>query len=792
MSGHTGVLVLSAAFFLLLAVPLAALTWRIVKHAHGGAGAVQGRGIFLLLVAVSFSVLVLFRPHEHTFTGLDVSGYRLMAGALADGRPLLGVDKALSELPRPVRSLVLFRPEHHKPTRDISFRISSMETCRTRPFFYPTLPLAMVGFDLVVPGMARDYTVPAAGALFFCALLALCFAAAGGWGLLAGMAVLLGSLYPVWFFRGTYPESVGAILVATSMVSWIAGEEVERGPGYLECFCLGLSVTFHPLLAVLAVPALGAVVVSARDLRPWKTFLAVLAFLAGTVPLFLLTRYVTSPYGQLRIGSLAVWWERSPVMGAVMIATGAACGALLLILGFRRPMVRRIAAFREERPLLFAVLFALLLAAPTAVASWLPVHGLLIRRGLTDLWGGTQAGFTALLLMAAAYALLSDRDDRLKILALVAATALPPLLYLKGVEDPGLWSQRRLMPFGVLATAFAALSLTKMLGRLSRRSAAYASIATALIIFAGLSNAVRWPTPYLARQDRGADAWVERMEERFGESTVFFDYHRYSVPFAVGVGNRVFGFGSYAFEGMPRLMEWLAGAAGKEEILLVSAYREGWVEEGVTLVEVDGEPVTLKRARGKRGFPAVRAEKKLDLRTFRLLPEEGDPPAVMEKVFDGGRFGLRPPWGRRDIPLRTKDGRNKPAFWSREGSGIVGPLPPPGGVVAVELHAGASRKDNRGDQGVLIRPPWQGDSLRLSVGNSYSVSSGLLRRPADADAPGGGTGVYRIYAEEPYNPRKSGIRGFSRDLGVLLHKVKMELAGKVGEDGSLPTAPVAE
>ena len=104
----------------------------------------------------------------------------------------------------------------------------------------------------------------------------------------------------------------------------------------------------------------------------------------------------------------------------------------------------------------------------------------------------------------------------------------------------------------------------------------------------------------------------------------------------------------------------------------------------------------------------------------------------------------------------------------------------------------ASRKGRRGDQVVLLKPPWQGEPLRLSVGNSYSVSSGLLRRPVEADAPDGGTGVYRIYADEPYNPRKSGIRGFSRDLGVLIHKVKMELVGNDAEDGFPRTAPAAE
>jgi hypothetical protein len=778
MSSHTGVLLLSMVFFLLLAVPLTALTWRIVKRSGDGTGALRGKGIIWLLAAFAFSALLLFRPHEHTFTGLDVSGYRLMAGALAEGRPLQGVDEALAELPRPVRSLVLFRPEHHKPTRDISFRIDSMETCRTRPFFYPTLPLSMVGFDLVIPGGARDYLVPAAGALFFCALIAVCVASAGAGGLLVGISFLLGSIYPVWFFRGSYPESIGTILVAMAMLSWVVGENEEKGPGYLESFCLGLAVTFHPLLAVLAVPALGAVVVAARSLSPWKTLLALLSFLAGTVPLLLLTKHVTSPYGQFTWHSVSTWWKKSPVMGAALLATAAAGALFLLALCFRGPVFRKISRIREGRPLLFSGLLALLLVAPTAAAALVPVHGILVQRGLHDLGGGMQIAFGALLLGSVAYVVFSRDNARLKILALVAAAALPALLYLKGAEDPNLWSQRRLLPFAVLAVTVAASAAAALLGRFSRgpRPGALRTAVIVLVLCAGLSNAVRWPAPYLVRQERGAGDWVSRLSEKFSDGMLLFDYHSYSVPFAVGGERRAFGLGSYSFKGMPLFMEWMAEAAREEPVYLMSAYAGGWMEQGVVPEEVGRETVTFQRVRGKRGLPAVRSGKSLDLRVIRVSPGEEGLPAVMEKVLDGSNFGLRPPWGRRDIRVRAEDGRRLRAAWSREGSGIVGPVPPPGGSVRLELQAAAARRDGSAGQVLKVVPPWGGRPLELTVGNAFTVASGLLARPAGSTGYQGATGVYRLYAANPYNPKNAGIKGFRKDLGALVHRVSMEMS----------------
>jgi DNA-binding Lrp family transcriptional regulator len=747
MNSPATVPILATGLFFLLAAPLGALLWRIVGRSAGDCGEASCRNARLwLLAAVIFSGLVLLRPHEHTFTGLDTFGYRLMARALAEGRALKGVDTALLELPRPVRSLVLYRPEHHKPTRDLSFRIDSMRTCKTHPFFYPTLPLAMIGLDFLVPGTARDYLVPAAGVVFFCALLLTCAARAGTVGFLIGASFLLGSVYPVWFFRGTLPESVGAILVALSMLSWVAGEREERDSGYLEPFALGLSIAFHPLLVVLAVPSLGAVIFMTRDRRGRAVVLSLLSFLAGVLPLVLMTRYITSPYGRFALQSPIIWWQKSMVMRAV-----------------------------------------------TALAALLPSHGTQVKTGLLDLWGGTHFGFATMVLAAAVCVAFTRGNGRSRIAATIVAATLPVFLYLKGVEQVGLWSERRLLPVVILAIAVSAPALSGFLRRLTDGGVmkrAGIALAAAGLLYAGLSNAVRWPAPYLVRQERGADAWVDRMKERFGKNTVVFDYHAHSMPFAAGGTSRAFGFGSYAFEGIPRFVEWLAETAKREPVFLVSAYSGGWLEEGVVLEEVGRETVTFERVRGKRGFPAVQSDKTLDLRIFKLSPEDGEPPAAMEKVFDGGEFGLRPPWGRRDIGIRTEDGRRMPAFWSREGSGIVGPVPAPGGAVRVDMDAGAHRKNSSGNQVIRMVPPWGGEPLELSVGGRYTRASGVLRRPAELTEYRGVTGVYRLYAENPYNPKTEGIKGFRKDLGVLIHKVVIKQAENTPGGGeALGTTP---
>jgi hypothetical protein len=181
----------------------------------------------LCLLLICFSFLIL-RPHQDTFQGLDASAFRLMAKALDDGRQLKGVDETLKEVPVDVRKWLLLVPDDQgRLTRDRSFEIESLNSCRTKPWFYPFLPLCMVGFDTMLPGQALDYFVPFL-ALIFCAVCLFVGTLRGGVaGAFMSLALLLGSPLPAWLFRGCHLEVVSGILIALAVLSWV-GREIGR------------------------------------------------------------------------------------------------------------------------------------------------------------------------------------------------------------------------------------------------------------------------------------------------------------------------------------------------------------------------------------------------------------------------------------------------------------------------------------------------------------------------------------------------------------------------------------
>jgi hypothetical protein len=114
-----------------------------------------------------------------------------------------------------------------------------------------------------------------------------------------------------------------------------------------------------------------------------------------------------------------------------------------------------------------------------------------------------------------------------------------------------------------------------------------------------------------------------------------------------------------------------------------------------------------------------------------------------------------------------------PARWSREGSGVIGPVPLPGQTVRIVIEAAASRDDGVDGQALRIIPPWGGEGLALSVSNDYCSVSGLLLRPLDKKDTGLRTGIYRVSADKPYDPAKAGIKGYDADLGARIHRISI-------------------
>jgi hypothetical protein len=74
-----------------------------------------------------------------------------------------------------------------------------------------------------------------------------------GWGLGVAAALALGTAWPAFFLRGFYAEGVGTMLIGGA-VGGGRRAPLRGGMAALAGFALGLSVSYHPTMVVLAVP----------------------------------------------------------------------------------------------------------------------------------------------------------------------------------------------------------------------------------------------------------------------------------------------------------------------------------------------------------------------------------------------------------------------------------------------------------------------------------------------------------------------------------------------------------
>jgi hypothetical protein len=739
----------------------------------------------LLLISLSGAAILLLRPHEDTFTGLDVSGYRLMAGALAEGHALKGVDQTLLDVPLQIRNQFLYFPHMMwRNSRDISFQVVSLERARTQPYFYPLLPLYEIGFDMAIPGHVRDYGLPVLGWLFFATCLTVGCALGGIAGLCVAIVLLVGSPVLTWFFRGYFPEAAGVVLIGLVLLAWsltVRGR-ITRLLMYLG---LGLAVSFHPLLIVLSLPALLIIVLSTGENRGGM-FAGILVFTVGVLPLVLVTQYVSQPYGDLLNIKTLIFNCRVSGEHRAVTAFAAACVlfVIAMLLAPRATMAeckdRAVALL--TRPWILESICALLLLA-LSMSCAVGHQAAVMRYGCLELYESAGMCFGFAVLAGIVAVVVSREYSRSHIMLLLFFSTLPVFVYLKGLEPYGLWSERRLLPAYVLLMATLIPSAVYAGGALVAKwrflRLASGTCGLILLAMAAFANFARWPTPYVVRYDAGAQAWVDRISARIGQKLAFFDSYQLSVPFAVRPGLRALGAREANGDGeVSGVMAWLAERARQEETIWITSYANPGIEDGVVLKSAGRESVSLSRERSKYGFalPAVEETYHIDVELLRPVPLIGD--AVipsLNKVFDGGPLALRPPWGRSDIPVKLPNGRQLPAQWSREGSGIIGPVPRPGGAVRINVIALTGRTNLMETQILRLQPPWGGEPLALTISNNLTDVSGELVRPADQPDDGVRTGVYRIHSAKPYDPLKDGIRKFNSDLGALIHRINMEL-----------------
>jgi hypothetical protein len=734
---------------------LLAWVWPVLAAKWRGAGAVARAGLVGLWLAGSVG-LVLF-PHEDVFAGLDVAAYRKLAHVLAEGRGLHDQDAVLAQVPKRIRPSFYYRTGG-RPTRDLVFQLSSRNRVATRPFFMPTLPLAASGLS---PLLSPDRFMPLMGSLWLALVLAAGFCAGGGWGLAAAAALVLGTAWPAWFLRGHYADGAGAALVA-GVVAAVAARPLRGWISVVAGFALGMGVSFHPTLVVLAAPVGLALMLEGRNQKSVAAL--VVGGLAGIFPFWALTRWVCHPYGDwTRWASLREMVFSVPEHRAVFLALAvlSVVSVAALWAGFRpsvRAWFRRVDA--RATPWGWWVVFGL----PLLALAVLPGNiGTALRTGAGSVWSGLGWPVAWLLLAGAGSVLMKRRPVRERVwLAAICAASLF-FLYIQGLETPvGLWSQRRFLPVMLTAIAWLAAPLSAGVAAGITRQGRTGWILVPLLAATGLWNLFHWPAAYGSVNEQGATEWTQAISDQIGTNRwVVFDYYPHGVPYAAGLKQKVLGLGEHSQERWPEVADWLGDLAKEEEVWVATLWTPCTLEDGVRLEEVFSATGRFPVVKTKAFFPVERGERIVQNRFLRWVPLQDGERVAQEKWLDGSPLGLRGPWGE------SRQG----AVWTRQGSGIIGPVPPAGGRVAFQAECEWAPPDGEWRQQVLrVVPPWRGPPLRLDVQAGPGTVTGILERPA-ADEHRPSTGVYSFTVDRPHDPAAYGMKGYSPDLGVLMRRI---------------------
>ena len=343
------------------------------------------------------------------------------------------------------------------------------------------------------------------------------------------------------------------------------------------------------------------------------------------------------------------------------------------------------------------------------------------------------------------------------------------------MERPvGLWSQRRFLPVVLVGVSVLAAPLAAGLSvsAVWRRWAG--GMLALLAAGAGLWNVVHWPAAFVTVDERGATKWARAVSDRLGtDRWVVFDYHPHSVPYAASLKQRVLGLNEASRDHWPEVAGWIASLVKTEEVWVATSWAPCALEDGFRLEEVFATTGSFPIVRTRMFLPAESGRCVIENHFMRAVPLVPGEKATQVKCFDGSPIALRGPWGRGGMAFTLPDGSRAPALWSREGSGVVGPVPPVGGSVRIVLKAASSQGT---PQTLLIQPPWSTNAVSVVVPPDYTVTK--VRIPRGESGRGertfsSPTGVYRFHAKVPYDPAVEGIRGFNADLGALIHAVEI-------------------
>ncbi len=737
---------------------------------------------FFAMYLAAFFVIII-HPHQDNFTGLDVAMYRLTSGAFQEGRGFNDVDRPFDQVPRAIKPSLLYRNVEEpgaRQTRDCLFELTDYPHAETKPFFMPTLPLAAAGAGVL--GLSRDGFVPLVGALWVLSVFMVSTGRNRKLEWVAAVGLLLGTAWPAWFLCGFHADAVGGVLAAIVVLGFF--EKRQSEPVHLvRGILLGLSISFHLTMIVIALPVALALVMRSGRFR--DTALLLVGGLVGVLPLLLINAYVCQPYGDfLSFSALAAMCRSVPEIRMVMVglAVTLACGVMVVTLAH----VQKVRAwFETDKSRRLVSLGCIVLC----VAPWaLPfLVGGTLQKGMMATWSGIGL-FVIPVVLSATF--LFRRRYPLSARVLLACICLSALvfLYIKGSEVPvGLWSQRRFCPVIFYLISLLAVPLAEGLSGIATRSLKWGWCVSGVVLLPIVLHIISGHAAYFRPNGEGSEKMVEQVEavlDNAGENALtLFDYYPHSVPYQWNLHRSVFGLNESVGKRLEHgpVMQWLAEEAKTRPVLIIGSDFSGTlqpysyvppslVEDGFWLMPKQEVLATSIETIATRAFfPAQQTEKWMGQTVFDAVPitEFNRARAVQMKTLDGSPLGLRPPWGRV-----VKGG-----MWSREGSGIVGTLPPPGGRMTIQISASWFPPDDTWtNQVIVLTPPFKGNSVVFTVGDARRGVSSLkavIERAADDVDDGSFTGVYRFHAQTPYNPAVYGTKGFDADLGVVIDSVRI-------------------
>jgi hypothetical protein len=719
---------------------------------------------------------MMLRPHGDTFTALDHSGYRLMAYAFSQGRDVHETDHMLAELPEELRQGVMLLPHMmERNTRDRSFLVHALEYPETEPFFYPTLPWLAAAVARVAGSWAMDLVMPLMGiaSFFLLAWLARRYTS----GLLPAVAVAavcwLGGPLFLWTFRGFYAEAAGVLPLFLALALWLGPKRLPVVRAALSGLLLSVAICFHPVYVSISLPLLLCMVLD-PELRLRASALACTGFGIGLGVFVWMTNRIASPYGPLSLehmGNHVAANESYRI--PVLIAATTLCAAIpLFVLRDRwRPWLTRAASCLPGR-----LAFSLLALSPLFWSLLFWRRSDWVQAGLSELWDGIRIPFGLFLAAGVVSLMMSKKHLRFFSVFMVFLATSTLFVYLKGAEQMGLWSQRRLVPALALLTVAllpylidAGRGFIRLMEGI-RLKGTGSVLVIGFLLTAALANVVRWPAPYFTRVEADVLGKVHELKNELGHTLTFFDYHPFSFPFSVDNRTRAFGIGQQSRAYIGPVMDWLRLRLREEPVMIMSAYQNPGIEHETRLSTAGIHSMEFSRVRSASSLPAVRQPVTVTLRELKMEPLGGEEEIIAEKILDGGPLGLRGPWAESRRILEHPTGNTVPADWSREGSGLIGPVPTDTMMVTMTILCSSGREV---PQLMRIVPPWGGDDIEVLVnpGVAFYNIDFHARHGQEAERQ---TGTYRLYARSPYDPAKDGISGFPSDLGILVASVRFE------------------